>query len=131
LNLKFVRQAPGIHLVAGAGTAAGLVTAFSHLTPAQAAALWSAVTVASSVAAGLLRKPPHVALASAAVSSVIGDLAAFHVHVSPGSRGAAMALLAFLTGSVVRLSGQAPAAAPSPASRTPARDVPPVFPASR
>lgn len=119
MALSAVRSAPGIHLVAGLGAVAGIITAASRLTPAEAAALWSGVTLTTGVISGLLRRPPHVAVTATAVSAVVGDLAAFNVHVPPGVQGTVMAALALLTGSVVHLSAAQPVAAPRPPASPP------------
>lgn len=94
-------SAPGIHLVAGTGSAAALASSWASLTPAQAAALWSAVTIIAAVVSGLLRRPVHLALSSAAVTTVLGDLAVLGVHMPPGIQGAVLTGASLLGGTIV------------------------------
>lgn len=105
MTLSAVRSAPGIHLMAGAGAVAGLAVASVHrLTPAEVAALWSAVTLITGVISGLLQKPPHVAWSTATITALLGDMAALNIHVPPSYQGIGMAALSLFAGSVVHLS---------------------------
>lgn len=119
-----VASAPGIHLVAGTGSAAALASALASFTPAEAAALWSAVTIVSGVASGLLRRPVHLALSSAAVTTVLGDLAVLGVHLPPGIQGAVLAGASLLGGTMLHAAPslsacQAPVTEPPPVKQVP------------
>lgn len=130
--------------MAGTGSAAALASALASFTPAEAAALWSAVTIVSGVVSGLLRRPVHLALSSAAVTTVLGDLAVLGVHLPPGIQGAALAGASLLGGTMLHAAPSlsvrpAPATAPPPDKQVLPADLPPgtyssgtvTFPASQ
>jgi hypothetical protein len=92
-----VKSAPWIHLAVLPPALAVTISWAVAATPAEQAAAWSIATVLGSVAAGLIKRPVHIAISSAAVTTIVGDLAVLGLHLPPSAAAAALAFASLVS----------------------------------
>lgn len=111
---RAVREAPALHLEAVPGMVLALATFLGNATPAQQAAFWSLATIGGGVASGLLKRPAHVAIGTATVTTVTANMAVLGLHL-PHAWAAVALALASLVPVAANRRPPVPQAAPLPA----------------
>lgn len=99
-----VRSAPWIHLAVLPPALAVTISWAASATPAEQAAAWSIATVLGTLAAGLVKRPLHVAVSSAAITTVVGDLAVLGLHLPASASAAALAFASLVSPAASQLA---------------------------
>jgi hypothetical protein len=105
---KAVAEAPALHLESVPAVALAVAGYAFSLTPGQQAAAWTLAVVAGGVASGLVRKPPHVAVTAAMVTSASASLAVLGLHLPHAATAAVLAAASLVP--LVRTPPKAPVA---------------------
>lgn len=99
-----LEAAPAPWFVTGLGTAAALIAAFAHLTPAESAVVFSLATAVGTVITASITRPVSVSVISGAAAVILGDFALFGVHLNSDEIGAVVGLVTFALGAFLHLA---------------------------
>lgn len=99
-----VQAAPAPWFVTALGTAAALVNAFGHLSPAVSAVVLSLALTAGTVATAFTVRPVAVPVISGAAAVILGDFALLGLPLNTDEIGAASALVSLALGMFLHLA---------------------------
>lgn len=120
-----VRESPWVHLAVLPPAVVAVLSFAASATPAEQAAVWSLATILGTVGAGLVKRPVHVAVSTAAITTIAGNLATLGLHLPPSATAAVLAVISVLSPAAAQLIPSQQASPVAQITVTPTPTVPP------